>query len=55
MAKTVFDLKKSKKNWFSPFSSVFPFKQAKEQILFHVQPLKMLNTKFILLLYRVTI
>ena len=38
MAKTVLDLKYSKK--IAPlFSSVFAFKQAKEQILFQVQAL----------------
>ena len=44
MAKTVFDLKNTvvkKKNL--PFSSVFVFKQAKEQSLFQVQPLKTKN------------
>ena len=30
MAKTVFDIKNSYTNMFSPFSSVFAFKQAKE-------------------------
>ena len=30
MAKTVFDIKISYKNMFSPFSSVFALKQAKE-------------------------
>ena len=43
MAKTVFDLKNSKKKLFWPFSSVFVFKQAKEQILIQVQPLKIIN------------
>ena len=45
MAKTVFDLKNSKKKLFWPFSSVFVFKQAKEQILFQVQPLKIKKLK----------
>ena len=46
MVKTVFDLFREKK--MSPvfFSSVFAFKQVKEQILLLVQPLKMLNKKF---------
>ena len=40
MVKTVFDL--YRENYFlGGFSSVFAFKQAKEQILFQVQPLKM--------------
>ena len=42
MAETIFDLKNSKQN-VSPFSLQFsPFKQAEEQILFQVKPLKML-------------
>ena len=38
MAKTVFDLKNSEKNVLGSFSSIFAFKQAKEQILFQMQP-----------------
>ena len=49
LAKTVFDLKNSK-TIFLPFSSVFVFKQAKEPILFQVQPLKIINTKLFLLI-----
>ena len=37
IAKTVFDLKNSKTKFLPPFSSVFAFKQAKEQILFQVK------------------
>ena len=44
MVKMVFDLYRGKQNLFLGFSSVFALKQAKEQILFQVQPLKMLNT-----------
>ena len=44
MVKTVFDLYRKKLNL--GFSSVFDFKQAKEHILFQVQPLKMFLTFF---------
>ena len=46
MAKTVFDLKNSKKNIFWSISSVFAFKQAKEHILFQVKTKKMWNENF---------
>ena len=45
MVKTVFDLYRGKQKF--GFSSVFAFKQAKEQILFQVQPLQILNTKLL--------
>ena len=39
------------KNYFVfSFSSVFAFKQAKEQILFQVQPLEMFNIKKFMIL-----
>ena len=50
MAKTVIDLKNSFKKFVLPFSSVFVFKQAKEQILFQEQPLKIKNKFFFLLI-----
>ena len=50
MVKTVFDLYRRKQNLLGGFFSIFTFKQAKEQILFQVQPLKMLNKKFVLLI-----
>ena len=46
MAEIVFDLKNSITIFVLPFSSVFVFKQAKEQILFQVQPLKIKNKIF---------
>ena len=55
MAKTVFYLKKSKNNFLGSISSVFAFKQAKEQILFLVQPLKIINENFFWPHFRVTL
>ena len=55
MAKTVFDLKNSKTNFVLPFSSVFVFKQAKELILFQVQPLKIINKNIFFAHFRVTL
>ena len=43
MGKTVSDLKDGFKKCWGSLSLVFAFKQAKEQILFQVKPLKMLN------------
>ena len=45
MAKTGFDLKNCKQKCSPSFSSVFDFKQAKEQTLCKVHPLKMINKK----------
>ena len=44
-----------KLNFLGGFSSVFAFKQAKEQILFQVQSLKMLNEKHFFAHFRVTV
>ena len=48
MVKSVFDLYRGKLNFFA-------FKQAKEQILFQVQPLKMLNKYSFFVHFRVTL
>ena len=52
MAKTIFNLKNSIL-FCLPFSSVFVFKQ--EQILFQVQPLKIINKKNLFAHFRVTL
>ena len=54
MAKTVLDLKNSLKFFFLSISSVFPFKQAKEHILFQVKPLKKFNNIIFEAHFRVT-
>ena len=53
MVKTVFDLYRGRQKF--GLSSVFAFRQAKEQILFQVQPLKIWNTTFLCAHYRVTV
>ena len=55
MVNTVFDLYRGKPKTKFGFSSVFALKQAKEHILFQVQPLKLWRHKFLCAHFGVTV